>query len=339
MPTDWTKLHGDAFRGTRALVTGGAGFIGSHLVDALVTLGADVTVLDDMSGGDATNLNRVRDDVDIVQASILDESAVARAAVGAQYVFHLAALVSVPASVERPRQYEQVNITGTASVLDVARKSGVRRVMFSASSSAYGDSEELPKIETMPPMAMSPYAATKVAGEQLIRSYARSYATAGESGFDAVALRYFNIFGPRQNANSAYAGVIAAFAKAILSGSPPRITGDGTATRDFTFVHNAVHANLLAARHDRRLDGDVFNVATARRMSITELADAMVRLAGRPDLKPVYAPARPGDVKHSQAELTKTRVTLGYEPIVDFETGLKATLEWYREALGSAPSR
>src|SRR5262249_32821560 len=178
--------------------------------------------------------------------------------------------------------------------------------MFSASSSAYGDSEVLPKVESMPPLSMNPYAATKVAGEQYIRAYASSYET------DAVSLRYFNIFGPRQNANSAYAGVIAAFARMLLTGQHPTITGDGTATRDFTFVYNAVHANLLAARHPKRLAGDVFNVATARSCTITELATKMAQLLSRPDLTPKYLPPRPGDVKHSLADLTKAREHLGY---------------------------
>jgi UDP-glucose 4-epimerase len=330
MPANWRELHGDFFQGVRALVTGGAGFIGSHVVDALVTLGAQVVIVDDLSGGEMRNISHHGDKIELVRGSILDDAALSRAVTGCRFVFHLAALVSVPASVERPRDYDRVNITGTCNVLDAARKAGAHRVMFSASSSAYGDSETLPKIETMPPMSLSPYAASKVAGEQLISAYARSYAS---GGFDAVALRYFNIFGPRQNANSAYAGVIAAFAKAILSGQPPRITGDGTATRDFTFVHNAVHANLLAARHRERFDGEVFNVATAQRMSITQLAQTMTRLAGRPDLKPIYAPPRPGDVMHSLADLSKSKAVLGYASIVSFDEGMQATLDWYRQLL------
>src|SRR4051812_33658066 len=259
LQTNWRQLHGDAFKDVRVVVTGGAGFIGSHLTEALANLGASVVVFDDLSGSDGSNIAHLKQ-VELVRGSILDDTALTRAIAGARYVFHLAAMVSVPASVANPHVYHQVNTDGTVHVLDVARKAGVKRVMFSASSSAYGDSEVLPKIETMPPLSRSPYAATKVAGEQYIRAYASSFE------MDAVSLRYFNIFGPRQNANSAYAGVIAAFARMILSGKPPTITGDGTATRDFTYVHNAVHANLLAARHASRLDGDVFNVATARRL-------------------------------------------------------------------------
>jgi UDP-glucose 4-epimerase len=199
--------------------------------------------------------------------------------------------------------------------------------MYSASSSAYGESQELPKREAMAPNPRSPYASAKLAGEAYVSAYAACY------GIDAVSLRYFNIFGPRQNPNSAYAAVIAAFAKAIMSGKPPTIFGDGEQSRDFTFVHNAVHANLLAARKRERLDGDVINVACGIRISVNELAPMMCEMFGRPDLKPIHAPERAGDVKHSQADLTNARQVLGYEPIVDFRSGLRATVDWYRESL------
>jgi UDP-glucose 4-epimerase len=321
--TDWKKLHADAFRNVRALVTGGAGFIGSHLCDALTTLGANVVVLDDFSGSDGSNIAHLKN-IEQIKASILDDDAVNRAVRGAQYIFHFGAKVSVPASVANPDEYQQVNVEGTTKILDAARKLGVQRVMFSASSSAYGESEVLPKVEAMPPQSLSPYAASKVAGEQYIHAYASSY------DMDAVSLRYFNIFGPRQNANSAYAGVIAAFARMLLAGEHPKITGDGTATRDFTFVHNAVHANLLAARHPAKLMGDVFNVATATRISIMQLATKMAALMGRPDLIPICVAPRPGDVMHSLADLNKSRAKLDYKPIVNFDEGLKATVEWYR---------
>jgi len=200
-------------------------------------------------------------------------------------------------------------------------------VMYSASSSAYGDSEELPKRETMPPNPRSPYASAKLAGEAYMSAYAGCY------GIDTVSLRYFNIFGPRQNPNSAYAAVIAAFAKAVTAGKPPTIFGDGEQSRDFTFVHNAVHANLLAARATKKLNGDVVNVACGVRVSVNELAPMMCEMFGRPDLKPVHAPERAGDVKHSQADLTKVRQVLGYEPVVNFRDGLRATVEWYKQVL------
>src|SRR4051812_7682764 len=245
----WRSLHGDSFRGSRALVTGGAGFIGSHLCEALVSLGASVVALDDLSGGDRKNLESFGP-VEFVQGTILDREVVARCTRGCKYVFHQAALGSVPRSVEQPRLYNDVNITGTLNVLEAAREAKVARALFAASSSAYGDNP-VPWIETLPVAAKSPYAATKVAGEAYFKAYSNSY------GLDTAPLRYFNIFGPRQNANSAYAAVIAAFAKAYIKGQRPVIYGDGEQSRDFTFVHNAVHANLLAARRDKPIGGVV----------------------------------------------------------------------------------
>jgi UDP-glucose 4-epimerase len=324
--TDWRAYHGKFFEGTRVLVTGGMGFIGSHLAEALEQLGADLIVFDDGSSSDGTNIAHLHR-VTTIRDSILDPAAVRAASSGCQYVFHQAALVSVPASVNKPVQYHQVNEMGTVHVLEACRLNGVKRLMFAASSSAYGDSETLPKVETMVPNCRSPYAASKAACEQILRAYAACYE------LDTISLRYFNIFGPRQNTNSAYAGVIAAFARMLFNGENPNITGDGTATRDFTFVHNAVHANLLAARSDKRLDGAIVNIAVGKRVSITELATKMAQLAGRPDLKPVYSPPRPGDVMHSLAELSLAKQVLGYVPIVDFDAGLKATVDWYRSAL------
>jgi nucleoside-diphosphate-sugar epimerase len=242
-------------------------------------------------------------------------------------VFHLAALGSVPHSVEKPLDYHAVDATGTVMVLQAARTKDVKRVVYSASSSAYGERPGLPKVETMPPDPRSPYAAAKLAGEAYMTAFCASY------GLDTVSLRYFNIFGPRQNPNSAYAAVIAAFAKAILSGKPPTIFGDGEQSRDFTFVHNAVHANLLAARHNQPLGGDVLNVACGTRVNLNQLAPMMCQLLGRDDLKAVYGLERAGDVKHSQADLTRIRQVLGYEPIVDLTPGLGATLKWYASVL------
>jgi UDP-glucose 4-epimerase len=319
--TDWRSLHGDAFANRRVLVTGGCGFIGSHVTDALATLGAAVTVLDDLSEGTTDYLPA---SARFVRGSLLDPTALAEAMVDAEVVFHLAALVSVPRSVEKPTEYHTVNATGTLNVLETARRCGVRRVVYSASSSAYGDSETLPKTETLSDLPQSPYAASKLVGEHYVRAYARCYP------IDAVSLRYFNIFGPRQKADSAYAGVVAAFAKTLLAGKRPTIYGDGTASRDFTFVHNAVHANLLAARRQQPFRGEVINVATARQLTVKQLAEAMARLLGREDLSPHFAPPRAGDVQHSLADLARARRELGYEPIVPFEPGLAATLAWYR---------
>lgn len=324
-PTPWTQLHGESFKGVRALVTGGAGFIGSHLVEALAQLGASVRVLDNLAGGDKRNIDPFPHE--FVQGSILDDELLARYTSGCRYVFHLAALGSVPHSVERPVEYHDIDATGTLKVLEASRAARVQRVMYSASSSAYGDSQELPKRETMAANPRSPYASAKLAGEAYMSAYAGCY------GIDTVSLRYFNIFGPRQNPNSAYAAVIAAFAKAIMAGKAPTIFGDGEQSRDFTFVHNAVHANLLAARNASPLNGDVINVACGIRVSVNQLAPMMCEMFGRPDLKPLHAPERAGDVKHSQADMTRARTMLGYEPIVDFRDGLKSTVEWYKQSL------
>jgi nucleoside-diphosphate-sugar epimerase len=321
--TDWPRLHGTFFHGLRALVTGGAGFIGSHLVSALTALGAQVVVLDDLSSGRLENIASSQP-TEFIHASILDRDAVRRATAGCAIVFHEAALASVPMSVERPRDFYDVNVTGTLNILQAAAEARVKRVMFAASSSAYGDCEILPKIETMAPQPLSPYAASKIAGEGLMRAWANCY------GVDTVSLRYFNIFGPRQTADSAYAAVIAAFAKSMLQGNPPTIFGDGEQSRDFTAVENAVHANLLAARSDRPLMGDVMNVGCGRRVTLNELSKVMREALNRPDLLPIYQPPRAGDVKHSLADLGHVKQMIGYEPVVDFETGLRTTLDWYR---------
>ncbi len=321
--TNWRELHGDFFHGAKALVTGGAGFIGSHLIAALDELGAVVTVIDDLSGGDRNNM-RAAPRATLVEGTILDAALLDRCADGCGFVFHLAALGSVPHSVERPRAYHDVNVTGTFNVLEAARKAKARRVMFAASSAAYGDSEVLPKIETMPVLAKSPYAANKVAAEAMMRAWS------GSLGLDTASLRYFNIFGPRQNANSAYAAVIAGFAKALLNGKNPTIFGDGEQSRDFTYVDNAVHANLLAARSSTPIEGEVINVACGDRVTVNQLAVEMAKHFGRPDLTAIHAPPRAGDVKHSQADISHARKVLNYEPIVGFEQGLKATLDWYQ---------
>lgn len=323
--TDWTTLHGDAFAGTRALVTGGAGFIGSHLCEALTTLGADVVVLDDLSGtgGSWANLEGFFHGRKI-QASVLEPDALTDATGGCGLVFHQAAMGSVPQSVEQPQLCQRINVEGTLNVLEAARAAQTRRVVFAASSSAYGDAPGLPKSETMPALPLSPYAASKVAGEALVRAYAASY-----EQIDGASLRYFNIFGPRQNANSAYAAVIAAFAQALLDDDRPAIYGDGEQSRDFTHVDNVVHANLLAARHADPLGGAVYNIGCAKRITVNQLAAGMTKTLGKPHLIPQHLPERPGDVKHSLADLAAARESLGYDPVVGFDAGLADTVAWY----------
>jgi nucleoside-diphosphate-sugar epimerase len=324
-PSTWSGVDFRSLSGTNVLVTGGAGFIGSHLAIALDSIGAKVTVLDDLSaGGDPKALPS---SVEFVQGSILDLPVVEKCVAGRQFVFHEAALGSVPRSVVQPRLFHEVNVTGTLNVLEAARHAGVKRVMFAASSSAYGNSETLPKIETMPANPRSPYAANKVACEALLSAYAASYS------LDTVNLRYFNIFGPRQSPDNAYAAVIAAFAKALLKGQPPQIYGNGEQSRDFTYVDNAVLANLLAATCDHKLDGIVLNVACGQRVTVTELAREMASLLGRSDLTPLYKDERAGDVRHSLADLSRIEKHLGYKPIVRFDKGLAATVKWYASVL------
>jgi nucleoside-diphosphate-sugar epimerase len=327
------------YEGRAVCVTGGAGFIGGHLIDALLSLGATISVIDDLSNSTLSHLaglielepERIR----FVHGSILDDDAMADAAEGAGTIFHLAAVGSVPLSVAHPQRAWSVNATGTVRVLEAARKAWGRpapsnRVVFAASSSAYGDDPSLPKVETQPPRALSPYAASKLAGEHALAAWSHSY------GISTASLRYFNIFGPRQSADSAYAAVIAAFAKRLLAGEPPLIYGDGSQSRDFTSVTNAVLATLVAGACERPLAGEVFNVGTGRRVTILELARIMAERAGMPHLQPEFAPARAGDVPHSLADFSRARQVLGYEPIASLEDGLEETMAWYkREMAGS----
>jgi UDP-glucose 4-epimerase len=306
------------------LVTGGAGFIGSHLVEELVSRGRPVRVLDDLSTGTRANLARLRPVPELREGSVTDPDAVADAVRGAGVVFHLAALASVARSVEDPVTSHEVCATGTLRVLDAARRAGVRRVVFAASSSAYGlASGEQGQPESTPLTALSPYAAAKLAGEFYAQSFAASY------GIETVRLRFFNIFGPRQRADSPYSGVIALFAAAMSAGRRPTVHGDGSQSRDFTYVGDAVQA-LLKAAEAPGVGGRVYNVGTGRGVSILELVAALNRLLGTA-LEPVHGPARVGDVRFSRADIGMARRELGYEPSVPFEEGLARTLRWAAE--------
>ena len=323
------------YRDRSVTVTGGAGFIGSHLVRGLVGLGAGVRVIDDLSGSKRESLKDVEHRVRFIQASILDADALRGALDGCDIVFHQAALASVPASVADPARYHEVNATGTLRVLQTAVACGVKRVVFASSSSVYGDQPVLPKIETQLPDPLSPYAQQKLAGEHLMRVWSHCF------GLSTVCLRYFNIFGPGQRADSAYAAVVAAFATALLNGRRPRIFGDGSASRDFTFVSDVVNANLHAGMvrwggsdaigaATPVIAGSPINIACARRVTVLELARTMAELVGRSDLEPTFDPSRPGDVLHSLADIARAREWLGYQPQVSLGDGLSQTLDWYR---------
>lgn len=317
------------------LVTGGAGFIGSHLVDALVARGDRVRVLDDLSGGRVSNLEPHEvgglgsgAQVELVQASIADASACRAACAGVEVVFHQAAQVSVPRSIERPAESYETNVVGTLRVLEGARAAGVRRCIFAASSAAYGETPTLPKVESMMPDPRSPYASGKLAAEELLRVWSRVY------GLETVSLRYFNVFGPRQADDSPYTGVIALFARALIEKRAPLILGDGQQTRDFTFVRNVADANLRAAEVELP-GGVVINVGGGERISILELFREMARRFDV-DFEPEFGPERAGDVKHSQASIALARELLGWRPAIDWRTGLEETIGWYRARARSA---
>jgi len=308
----------------RVLVTGGAGFIGSHLVEHLLERGdADVAVLDDLSTGRLENIRPFLDRIDWIEGSITDPATCARAVTGADFVLHQAALPSVPRSVREPRASHEVNATGTLNLLIAAHEAGVRRFVYAASSSAYGDTPVLPKHEGMPSLPLSPYASAKLTGEGYLRAWYRSY------GLETVALRYFNIFGPRQDPASEYAAVIPKFITAARDGIAPTIYGDGEQTRDFTYVANVVQANMAACfAPAEQVAGQVFNVGCGDRITINQLWREIASLLDT-NVEANYAPARAGDVRDSLASLELARERLGYNPEVDLRTGLARTIDHF----------
>lgn len=304
------------------LVTGGAGFIGSHITEALVRRGDRVRVLDNLSTGHVANLNSFRKGVEFIEGDLLDRKAVEAAVQGADCVFHEAALASVPRSIDKPLDTHAACVTGTLNLLDAARRGGVRRVVYAASSSAYGDQPNSSKRESDLPAPLSPYAAAKLAAEYYCAAFTASY------GLETVALRYFNVFGPRQDPNSQYSAVIPLFITALLAGRQPTVYGDGRQSRDFTFVANVVHANLLAADAPG-VAGQVFNVANGRSTDLLTLLAALNRLLDT-KVTAAFAPARVGDVRESLADISRARKLLGYEPQVDFDEGLQRSVAYYR---------
>ncbi|MBP7935028.1 MAG: SDR family oxidoreductase [Phycisphaerae bacterium] len=307
------------------LVTGGAGFIGSHLVERLVKDGETVRVLDNFSSGKRQNLAPFSARIEVIQGDIRKPDDCATACKGIDVIFHEAAVPSVPKSVTDPRTSHEANIDGTFNLLMAARDAKCRRVIYAASSSAYGDLPDLPKRESACPSPLSPYAVNKLVGEHYLRTFYCCY------GLETISLRYFNVFGPRQDPKSQYAAAIPAFVSAILKNQPPTIYGDGEQSRDFTYIDNVVHANLLAA-HAAKTEGQVVNVACGERVTVNQIIAQINSLLGH-SIKPDYVDTRPGDVKHSLADITLAEKILGYRPVVAFEQGLRRAIEWYKNNL------
>lgn len=311
----------------KVLVTGGAGFIGHHLVTALVARGDEVAVIDDLSTGSADRLRPLEGRIAFTDGSILDAGALTQAMRGCAVVFHHAALASVAASVEDPVRTNEINVTGTIEVMRAAAAAGVRRVVFAASSAAYGDSTSLPLRESEPPAPVSPYGASKVAGEHYLHSLGSLH------GIATVALRYFNVFGPGQDPASEYAAVVPRFVTAVLSGRRPTIFGDGSASRDYTFIDNVVRANLLAA-DPAAPDRLTCNIGTGERWTLLELLDAITDAAGT-TADPEFGPPRPGDVPHSQADISVATERLGFSQATSFDEGIARTVAWFRDEAAS----
>src|SRR5215204_4719780 len=308
-----------------ALVTGGAGFIGSHIASALSAKGAHVRILDDLSTGHRENIAEIGGDVDFIEGSVADEALLNKVLEGVELIFHEAAIPSVPRSVEAPRQTHVASVDGTFSLLLAARDKGVRRVVYAASSSAYGDQPTLPKSEQMLPDPLSPYAVAKLVGEYYCQVFTRVY------GLETVSLRYFNVFGPRQDPGSQYSGVVSRFISTLLSNERPVIYGDGEQSRDFTYIDNVVAANLSAATA-KDASGKVINVANGQRITLNELLSELKELTGKQDVTAEYREPRVGDVKHSLADITLAREFLRYESKVDLSEGLQRTIDWWKNS-------
>lgn len=305
------------------LVTGGAGFIGSHIAEALVKRGDRVRVLDNLITGRRENLSTIADKIEFIEGDICDYATTLRAAEGARVIFHQAAVPSVPRSVAEPALNHGINVNGTFNVLMAAREAGARRVVYAASSSAYGDTETLPKHEEMPPSPLSPYAAAKLFGEYYCQVFTRVY------GFETVSLRYFNVFGPRQDPSSPYSGVISKFITTLLEGKTPVIYGDGEQSRDFTYIDNVVDANLRAAESGEAI-GQVINLGIGERVTINQLLAELQKIIGS-NLPAHYEETRAGDIRHSLAAISRAKDLLGYRPLIGLAEGLRRTVEWYQE--------
>ncbi|MFO8015559.1 MAG: SDR family oxidoreductase [Candidatus Woesearchaeota archaeon] len=315
----------------KVIITGGAGFIGSHLAEELVSKGHEVTVVDNLFDGKRENLDGVKDKIHFIEGDIRDKKLMNELCSNADHILHQAARRSVPASLKDPFEYNDVNINGTLNILEAARRNDIKSVVFASSSSVYGEvkEENLPQKETMTPGPMSPYALTKVAGEHYLSMYNKLY------GLKTISLRYFNVFGPRQDPNSQYAVVIPLFVKALMEGKQPVIYGDGEQSRDFTYIKNVVNGNILAMNAKEKAGGEVFNMANGHAVSVNDLLDRIKRILGGKamEIEAKHEGPRAGDVRHTLADNSKAKDILGYEEEVGFDDGLRTTVEWFRENL------
>lgn len=305
------------------LVTGGAGFIGSNIADELIRQGARVKILDNFVTGFQENLDEISGDFEFIRGDLNDNKVLKKAVQGVDIVFHEAALPSVPRSVENPLETHEACVNGTLNLLLAAKEAKVRRVVYAASSSAYGDQPTLPKVETMRPEPLSPYAAAKLMGEYYCQVFNKVY------GLETICLRYFNVFGPRQNPSSMYSGVISRFIDALMKDGTPVIYGDGEQSRDFTFIANVVDANIKAAQTEKGI-GEVMNAANGDRITLNELLDVLKEITGKPDVTADYQPERKGDVKHSQCSNARAVELIGYKKLVGLEEGLRKTIDWWK---------
>ncbi len=308
---------------SKVLVTGGAGFIGSNLADGLIDAGAKVVVIDNFVTGFRENLDEIRGDFEFVEADLNDSDIVSKAIQDVEIVFHQAALPSVPRSVDSPRETHDACVNATFNLLIHAKDAGVRRFVYAASSSAYGDQKILPKVETMRPQPLSPYAAAKLMGEHYCAVFSHVY------GLETMSLRYFNVFGPRQNPSSMYSGVISRFIDALMSGKAPVIYGDGGQSRDFTYVANVVDANIRAAQTDKGI-GQAVNTANGEKITLLELLEVLKKITGNESAEPKFETVRDGDVRHSQADNSLARELFDYKKLVDLEEGLRRTIDWWK---------
>ena len=310
---------------SKILVTGGAGFIGSNLTGELIKQGAKVVILDNLITGFRENLNEISGDFDFIEGDINDDAKLKQAIEGVEIIFHEAALPSVPRSVENPDETHQACVNGTFNLLSKAREYAVKRVIYAASSSAYGDQETLPKVETMLPEPLSPYAAAKLMGEYYCQVFSKVY------NLDTICLRYFNVFGPRQNPASQYSGVISRFIDSLMSGKTPIIYGDGEQTRDFTYIANVVNANIKAAQTTKGI-GEVMNAANGEKISLNELLTVLKKITDKTGVSADYQEARKGDVIHSQSDNRRAVENIGYENLVGLEEGLRNTIDWWKKS-------